>query len=284
MNKELRKKISATIRYIILLFVGLLMLYPLIWLFTATFKENYEIFGNINLWPKNNFTDWSNWRLAWDFPTGYNILYHFTNTLKYLLPRTFFTVVSSVITAYTVSRLEFKGRKAVFAIIIATLLIPAVIYRIPMYLFYVKLNLHTSFVPLYLDAAFAFNSFFIFMLIQFFRTIPRELDEAAMIDGCNKIQILWYVLVPVLKPIIITVALLTFMWGMNDFLGPLIYLTKPDMFPLSVALRTAVAADEAINYARLYAMSFMALLPPIVIFAFSQRYFIEGIATSGSKG
>jgi len=281
---ETKRKISAFIRYTILIAVGLFMLYPLIWLFSATFKENYEIFGNLKIWPKNNFTDWNNWKEAWNFPTGHTLLYHFGNTLKFLLPRTIFTVVSCILTAFAVARLSFKGKKFVFAIIIGTLLMPEVIYRIPMYLLWVKLNLHTTYVPLFIGSLFGIDSFFVFMLIQFFRTIPKELDEAAKIDGCNTVQTLLFVLLPVLKPIVITVALLTFMWGMNDFLGPLIYLTKPDTFPLSVALRTAVSADQAIDYGRIYAMSFMSLLPAITLFAFTQRYFIEGIATTGSKG
>lgn len=284
MERKLKRKISAIIRYAILIIMGLFMLYPLVWLFTATFKENYEIFGSTKLWPKNNFTDWSNWAQAWDFPTGHNILYHFGNTLKFLLPRTLFTVVSCTLTAYAVARMSFKGKKIVFAIILGTLMMPEVIYRIPMYLFWVKLDLHTTFIPLYIASLFATDSFFVFMLIQFFRTIPRDIDEAAEIDGCSKLKTLIYILVPVLKPIIITVALLTFMWGLNDFLGPLIYLTSPEKFPLSVALRTAVSADQAIDYARVYAMSFISLTPALILFAFTQRYFIEGIATTGSKG
>lgn len=284
MDRKTKKKISSVIRYIILILVGVFMLYPLAWLFTATFKENYEIFTSVSLWPKNNFTDWSAWKKAWNFSTGYSFMHHFLNTMKYLIPRTIATVISSTLTAYAVSRMSFKGKKLVFVLIIGTLLMPQVIFRIPLYLFYNELGFLDTYYPLWIDSLFATQSFFIFMLIQFFRTIPRELDEAAIVDGCNSFKTLIYILVPILKPILITVAVLTFMWGLNDYLGPLIYISTTKNYPLSVALRTAIDAESTVIYNKVYAMSFLALLPAILVFALAQRHFIEGIATTGTKG
>jgi oligogalacturonide transport system permease protein len=284
MERKTRRKISSFIRYTVLILVGLIMLYPLMWLFTSTFKENYEIFSSVGLLPEKGFTDWSAWRKGWNFATGYTIWHHFINTMRFLLPRTFFTIVSSTLVAYGVSRYNFKGKKIIFAGIIGTLLMPDVIFRIPMYLLYNQVGLLDTHYPLWVDAIFAANSFFVFMMIQFFRTIPRELDEASIVDGCNSLQTLVYILVPILKPIVITVGVLTFMWGLNDYLGPLIYLTSPSKFPLSVGLRTAIDADSRVEYNRIYAMSFMALIPALLIFAFAQRYFIDGIATTGTKG
>ncbi len=278
-----RKRFRITIRYSLLIGFGLVMIYPLVWLFTATFKENYEIFSGVGLWPKNGFKDWDNWLKAVDFPTGYSIWRHFANTLRFVVPRTVFTVISSTLVAYAVARFHFRGKKIVFACIIATLLMPDVIFRVPLYLIWRDIGLLDSYVPLYLGALFGTNSFFIFMMIQFFRTIPRQIDDAARIDGAGYLQILWYILIPVMKPVIITVALLTFMWGLNDFMGPLIYITSPEKFPLSVALRTAISADQSVDYGQVYAMSFLALLPAVIVFAIAQKYFVEGIATSGLK-
>ena len=284
MDLRTKRKINSFFRYSILILVGLIMLYPLMWLFTATFKGNHEIFTSAGLLPERGFSDWSAWGRAWNFNTGFTIWHHFMNSLRYLVPRTLFTVLSSLITAYAVSRFSFKGKKIVFALIIGTLLMPSVIFTIPMYLFYNALGWINTYYPLWVEAMFATNSFFVFMLIQFFRTIPRELDEASIVDGCNTLQTLVYILVPVLKPIVITVAVLTFMWGMNDYLGPLIYITRMARLPLSVALRTAIDAESTADYGKVYAMSFMALIPALAIFAFAQRYFIDGVATTGSKG
>ncbi|TCK87987.1 oligogalacturonide ABC transporter membrane protein [Natranaerovirga hydrolytica] len=284
MDIKTRRKINAFVRYVILVLVGVIMLYPLFWLFSATFKENHEIFTSAGLWPENGLSDWSAWGRAWHFNTGYTFWDHFMNSLKFLVPRTIFTILSSIVTGYAVARFNFKGKKIVFMLIIATLLMPNVIFMIPLYLFWNALGLINTPYPLWVDALFATNSFFVFMMIQFYRTIPRELDEASIVDGCNSLQTLFYILVPILKPIVITVGVLTFMWGMNDYLGPLIYITRMNLLPLSVALRTAIDAESSADYSKVYAMSFLAIIPALAIFGFAQRYFIDGVATTGSKG
>lgn len=276
------KKLNVIIRYVILCFVGFLLMYPLLWMFFASFKENSEIFTTLGLWPQNGF-DFSGYVDAFKTSTTHNILYYFMNTFEILIPKVILTVISSVLTAYAIARFDFKGKKLVFSLVIATLLLPEVVLRIPTYLIWSNLGMLDTYVPLVAPAAFATDSFFIFMLIQFFRQIPKELDEAAMLDGCNPLQTLWYVFVPVLKPAIISVGLFTFMWGMNDFQGPLIYITSTDKFTLSLLLRLSQDADSVINYGKVFAMSIMALLPSIIIFFFSQRYFIEGIASTGGK-
>lgn len=276
------KKLNVIIRYVILCFVGFLLMYPLLWMFFASFKENSEIFTTLGLWPQNGF-DFSGYVDAFKTSTSHNILYYFMNTFEILIPKVILTVISSVLTAYAIARFNFKGKKLVFSLVIATLLLPEVVLRIPTYLIWSNLGMLDTYVPLVAPAAFATDSFFIFMLIQFFRQIPKELDEAAMLDGCNPLQTLWYVFVPVLKPAIISVGLFTFMWGMNDFQGPLIYITSTDKFTLSLLLRLSQDADSVINYGKVFAMSIMALLPSIIIFFFSQRYFIEGIASTGGK-
>lgn len=276
------KKINVIIRYAILCLVGFILMYPLLWLFFSSFKENSEIFTTLGLWPQNGF-DFSGYKEAWETSTGHNFGFYFINTMQILIPKVIFTVVSCVLTAYAIARFEFKFKKVVFATVIATLLLPEVVLRIPTYLIWSQLGMLDTYVPLVLPAFLAVDSFFIFMLIQFFRTIPKELDEAAKLDGCNPLQTLIYIFVPILKPAIISVALFTFMWGMNDFQGPLIYISSPDKYPISLLLRLSQDADSAVNYGKVFAMSIMALLPSIIIFFFSQKYFIEGIASTGGK-
>lgn len=276
------EKINKTIRYVILTVVGFILIYPLLWLFFATFKENNEIFTGLSLWPKNGF-DFSGYKEAWQTSTSHNFGFYFLNTLKILIPKVILTVVSSVLTAYAIVRFEFKGKSLVFATVIATLLLPEVVLRIPTYLIWSKLGFLDSYVPLVAPSVLAVDSFFIFMLIQFFRTIPTELDEAAKLDGCNPLQTLIYIFVPILKPAIISVGLFTFMWGMNDFQGPLIYISSTDKYTLSLLLRLSQDADSVVNYGKVFAMSILALLPSILLFFFTQRYFIEGVAATGGK-
>ncbi|MFV0556283.1 MAG: carbohydrate ABC transporter permease [Lactovum sp.] len=275
-------KLNKIIRYVILTLVGFILIYPLLLLFFATFKENNEIFTTLNLWPKNGF-DASGYKEAWETSTGRNFGFYFLNTLKLLIPKVILTVISCVLTAYAVVRFNFRGKAAVFASIIATLLLPEVVLRIPTYLIWSNIGMLDSYVPLVAPSAFAIDSFFVFMLIQFFRTLPTELDEAAKLDGCNPLQTLIYIFVPILKPAIISVALFTFMWGMNDFQGPLIYVSSTEKYTLSLLLRLSQDADSVVNYGKVFAMSMMALLPSILIFFFTQRYFIEGIASTGGK-
>ncbi len=279
----MKKKINIYLRYIILIFVGFLLIYPLLWLFFSSLKaENSEIFSSLKLMPEQGF-HLQNYVDAWKTSTPYNFGYYFMNTMQILIPKVIFTVVSCVLTAYAIARFDFKFKKVVFATVIATLLLPEVVLRIPTFLIWVQLGLVDTYVPLVLPALLAVDSFFIFMLIQFFRSIPKELDEAAKLDGCNPLQSLIYIFVPILKPAIISVALFTFMWGMNDFQGPLIYISSPEKYPLSLLLRLANDADSAVSYGTVFAMSIMALLPSILVFFFSQKYFIEGIASTGGK-
>ncbi|MFV0395013.1 MAG: carbohydrate ABC transporter permease [Coprobacillaceae bacterium] len=275
-------KLNKFIRYAILIIVGFILIYPLLWLFFASFKENSEIFTTLKLWPDNGF-DFSGYKEAWETSTGHNFGYYFLNTMELLLPKVLLTIISCVMTAYAVVRFEFRGKKLVFATIIATLLLPEVVLRIPTYLIWSKLGFLDTYIPLVAPAALAVDSFFIFMLIQFFRTLPTELDEAAKLDGCNSLQTLWYIFVPILKPAIISVGLFTFMWGMNDFQGPLIYISSTDKYTLSLLLRLSQDADSVVNYGKVFAMSIMALLPSIILFFFTQRYFIEVIASTGGK-
>jgi len=251
---------------------------------SAIWRDNSAIWAEAGLIPRNPVSGWTNIQEGW-IVQGRSLLFYFGNTLRFLIPRVIGQVVSCVLTAYAITRFHFKGKKIVFSLIIATLLMPEVIFRIPMFQLYQRIGLFGTNLPLWLENWFATGSFFVFMLIQFMRTIPKDLDEAAKIDGCNSFQTLTFVLLPVMKPAIITVGLLTFMWGMNDFLGPLIYLRDPESRVLQQALRMAtdLTGEGAINWGAIFAMSVMALLPAIIIFFAAQRYFIDGIASTGSK-
>ncbi len=274
---------NSILRYLLLIIVGMILIYPLFWMIGSGFKENIDIFGTFSILPPAGRVTFENYKNAWFINSEHTILFYFMNTLKFLIPKTIFTVISCTITAYVVARKSFKGKKFVFTAIITTLLMPELAFRIPLYLLFKDLNLLDSYLALYITDIFAASSFFVFMEIQFMRSIPKELDEAAVIDGCNTLQLLYYIIVPVIKPIILTVGLLSFMWGMNDFQGPLIYLNSPDKTVLSIALKQLLDGDSVIIYGKVFAASTIALIPMIAIFFAGSRYFVDGVASTGGK-
>ncbi|MCL2558871.1 MAG: carbohydrate ABC transporter permease [Turicibacter sp.] len=288
MTFSVKTKLLNALRYLVLGLVALIMLYPLLWMIAGIWRPNDEIFTSAGLMPQNPVDGFENIRNGW-MVQGRSLLFYFGNTLRFLIPRVVGQVVSCVLTAYAITRFEFKGKKIVFALVLATLLMPEVIFRIPLFQMYsgdnpFGINLLGTFMPLWLENAFATGSFFVYMLVQFMRGIPRDLDEAAKIDGCNSFQTLTLILLPVMKPAVITVGLLTFMWGMNDFIGPLIYIRQPEMRVLQQALRVgSEAGDGGVIWGQIFAMSVMALIPAILLFFVAQRYFMDGIASTGSK-
>ncbi len=277
-----RAQISAMVRYTLLFGVGLLMLYPLIWLVGASFKTNNEIFGSIGFIPENPTLE--GYRQGWETSTPYTFGRFFWNTFLIILPKTIFTAISCALVAYGFARFEFPGKKILFASLIATLLLPNVVTRIPQYILFRDLGWLDTYLPLWVPSAFAGDAFFVFMLVQFLRAIPRDMEEAARVDGANTFQTLIYIVVPLLMPALISVALFQFMWTMNDFLGPLIYISSVEKFPVSLALKLSIDTTEAFEWNRILAMSVLALLPALVVFFIAQKYFIEGISAGGVKG
>ena len=280
--QERRRKASLAVRYAILTLVGFVMLYPLIWLIGASFKTNAEIFQSPGFLPADptvqGYID------GWRTSTPYTFARFFWNTFLIIAPKTVFTVISCAAVAYGFARFEFPGKKILFASLIATLLLPNVVTRIPQYLLFRDMGWLDTFLPLWVPSAFAGDAFFVFMLVQFLRSIPRDMEEAARVDGATSLQTLLYIVVPMLTPALISVALFQFMWTMNDFLGPLIYLSSVDKFPVSLALKLSIDASEAFEWNKILAMSVLALAPSLVVFFMAQKYFIEGISSGGVKG
>ncbi|PJF08733.1 carbohydrate ABC transporter permease [Pseudorhodobacter sp. MZDSW-24AT] len=276
------EQVQTFVRYALLIAVGFVMLYPLLWLVGASFKTNSEIFGSIGFIPEAPTLD--GYRKGWETSTPYTFGRFFWNTFLIILPKTIFTAISCAVVAYGFARFEFPGKKVLFASLIATLLLPNVVTRIPQYILFREMGWLDSYLPLWVPSAFAGDAFFVFMLVQFLRAIPRDMEEAARVDGANSFQTLIYIVVPMLLPALISVALFQFMWTMNDFLGPLIYLSSVESFPVSLALKLSIDTTEAFDWNRILAMSVLALLPALIVFFIAQRYFIEGISAGGVKG
>lgn len=275
-------RFNALVRYAILVGVGFLMLYPLLWMIGGAFKPNHEIFSSIGFIPKDPTLDGI--VQGWNTSTEYTFATYLLNSFRIVIPKVILTVISSVLVAFAFARYAIPGKKILFALLIATVLLPKSVLLIPQYLMFRELGWLDTFLPLYVPSAFATEGFFVFMIIQFMRGLPQELEEAAVIDGCNSFQILLYVLVPMLMPAIISVALFQFMWSMNDFLGPLVYLSSVEHYPVSLALKMSIDVTEATSWNQILAMSTIALLPSLILFFLAQRYFVEGTTGGAVKG
>nr|WP_081982949.1 carbohydrate ABC transporter permease [Cetobacterium sp. ZOR0034] len=271
-------------RYTILAVVGIAMLYPLIWLLGASFKTNADIFTSIGFIPKDFKFDFTGYVNGWKTSTEYTFATYFLNTFKIVIPKVVLTIISAVLTAYGFARFKFPGKKILFGILISTLLLPNVVLRIPQFLMYKNFGWLDTYLPLFVPAAFATDTFFVFMLIQFIRGLPKEIEEAACVDGCNPLQTLVYIMVPMLKPAIISVALFQFMWTMNDFMGPLIYLSSVEKYPVALALKMSMDVSSNVNWNQILAMSIIGLTPSLLVFFAAQRHFVDGISAGGVKG
>jgi oligogalacturonide transport system permease protein len=259
------------------------MLYPMLWLISASFKDNNAIFTSIGLWP--NKLDFTSYVKGWQTGTEFTFSTYFFNTFKIVIPKVIFCIVSSTITAYGFARFDFRFKKALFSLLIATMFLPQVITRLPLYLLWRQIDMLDSYVPLVINTLFAQEAFFVFMLIQFLRSIPMDLDEAATIDGCNSFQILTKILLPSLKPAIMSCVIFQFVWSMNDFMGPLIYISSVEKYPVSIALKMSIDNTSGIvAWNQMIAMSVIAILPSLILFFSAQKFFVQGVTSSGIKG
>jgi multiple sugar transport system permease protein len=192
-------------------------------------------------------------------------------------------VFSSALVAYGFSRVQFAGRKFWFTCMLLTLMLPAQVILIPQFVMWNNLGFVNSFIPL-LAPRLGGSAFFIFMMMQFIRGIPRELDEAAEIDGCGKAGIFFRIILPLIAPALVTSAIFSFYWTWEEFLNPLIYLNKPQLYTVSLALRSFSDPSANTDWGAIFAMSTLSLVPVFVVFILFQRYLVEGISTTGLKG
>lgn len=263
-------------------FFTLIMVYPLLWMFFASFKSNQEIFASASLLPESFSLD--AFITGWKSTGRVTYSTFFLNTFKMVLPSVFFTVVSSTLVAYGFARFHFPFKKQIFGIMLATLMLPHTVIMIPRYMLFRDLGWLDTYLPFYIPAMLATYPFFTFMLVQFFRSIPKELDEAAKIDGCSSFKTLILILLPTLKPALFSVAIFQFVWMWSDFLNPLIYLSSVNNYPVSLALRMSLDTAAAVDWSPIMAISTLSVIPPMLVFFFSQKYFVEGISNSGLKG
>jgi multiple sugar transport system permease protein len=277
-----RKTWQTVIWFIVLLAITAVVLYPLIWLLLATFKPNAEFGQNMGLIPNNPTID--NYIKVSEGIAGVPMAKFFLNSLIIAVGSVIGTVLSSALAAYAFARIQFKGLGILFAAMIGTLLLPFHVVIIPQYILFNNLGLVDTFVPLLLPKFLATEAFFVFLLVQFIRQMPRDMDEAARIDGAGHLRIFWSIILPLIRPALITCAIFAFIWAWNDFLGPLLYLTSPENYPLPIALRLYNDQSSTSDYGATVTASFIALLPVLLFFLVFQRFLVDGVATQGLKG
>ena len=271
-----------------LLFHGLVLaltvvvLYPGAWMIMSSLKPSSDIIGNINLLPEGGSLD--NYRTALEGIGGVSTARFFLNSTILAVGAVIGIVFSSAASAYAFARINFPGRSMWFAIMIGTLLLPFHVVIIPQYILFQNLGLIDTFAPLLVGKFLAVEAFFVFLMVQFMRNLPRELDEAARIDGAGHLRIFWSIMLPLMRPAIITSSIFAFIWSWNDFLGPLLYLKSPQNYSLPVALRLFVDQTTVSDYGAQMAMAVLALIPVLLFFLVFQRFLIAGVAKQGLKG
>ena len=279
-------KVGRFFQYFVLILVGIIMIYPLVWMVGATFKTNAEIFSGIGFITKNPTLQGYIDAVTQNYGGDISIWKAFVNTYSFVLPKVIFTVISSVIAAYGFSRFHFKGRDFLFGIMISTLFLPQVVLNVPQYLMYNNFGWINSplYLPLWVPTLFATETYFVYQLVQFMRSIPHDLDEAAAIDGCGPVKILYKIICPMLSPSLVACALFQFMWSCNDYMGPLLYVQTPSKYPMSIFVKLSMDADNGFNWNRILALSLISIIPQLVVFFCAQDAFIDGISAGAVKG
>ena len=279
-------KIGRFFQYFVLILVGVIMIYPLVWMVGATFKSNAEIFAGIGFLTANPTLQGYIDAVTQNYGGDISIWRAFINTYSFVIPTVIFTVISSVIAAYGFSRFKFKGRDMLFGIMISTLFLPQVVLNVPQYLMYNSFGWINSpfYLPLWVPTLFATETYFVYQLVQFMRSIPHDLDEAAAIDGCGPVKILYKIIAPMLSPSLVACGLFQFMWSCNDYMGPLLYVQTPSKYPMSIFVKLSMDADSGFNWNRILALSLISIIPQLVVFFCAQDAFIDGISAGAVKG
>ena len=279
-------KIGRFFQYFVLILVGVIMIYPLVWMVGATFKSNAEIFAGIGFLTANPTLQGYIDAVTQNYGGDISIWRAFINTYSFVIPKVIFTVISSVIAAYGFSRFKFKGRDMLFGIMISTLFLPQVVLNVPQYLMYNSFGWINSpfYLPLWVPTLFATETYFVYQLVQFMRSIPHDLDEAAAIDGCGPSKILYKIIAPMLSPSLVACGLFQFMWSCNDYMGPLLYVQTPSKYPMSIFVKLSMDADSGFNWNRILALSLISIIPQLVVFFCAQDAFIDGISAGAVKG
>lgn len=275
--------IRHSLTHLFIIALGILMIYPVLWMISSSFKPNNLIFSEPGLIPR--VVTIENYITGWRGYAGTTFETFFANSLLMCAIAIIGNVTSCAMAAYAFARLKFAGKRLWFAVMIATLMLPAHVTLVPQYILFNTFGWVGSYLPILVPKFLATDAFFVFLLVQFMRSLPTEIEEAAIIDGCSKVGVFLRIIIPLSIPALVTTALFTFLWTWDDFFNHLLYLTRPDTFTVSRALRTFVGDAGAVsNWGGALAMATLSIIPAFILFFSLQKYFVQGIATTGLKG
>ena len=278
-----RKIIGRSVYHILVFGFAFVMVYPLLWMIFSSFKPTNTIFTTAQeLFPRS----WTmeNYANGWKGFANVGFGRFFLNSLVISLLATVGTLASSAIVAYGFARLKFRGRGLLFSAMLVTMMLPAQVLMIPQYIWYKALGWVGNYLPLIVPYWFAIQGFFVYLMTNFIGGIPKDLDEAAKIDGCSTYGIFFWIILPLIVPAMITSGIFSFIWRWDDFLSALLYVSKTESYPVSLALKLFSDPSSSSDYGAMFAMSTLSILPVVLIFISLQKYLVEGIATSGLKG
>lgn len=275
--------------YAVLILCAVIVIIPFLWMISTSLKTQDQLFTRqINfipdpIVPENYITVWERLNSIRPGMTFWRII---GNTLFVTLLAMFGEIFSASLVAYGFSRFRWRGRDLLFGIMLATVMIPGIVTRVPGYLIWRELGLLNTYDPLTWPSLFAWGPIYVFLMRQFFLSIPRELEEAAIIDGANVAQIYWYIMLPLIKPVLLAIAVLSFQGNWNNFTGPVLYLSTPELFPLALAMRffDQSLSLEVPQWQYMMAMATMMSLPILVLYFLAQKQFLEGINVGAVKG
>jgi multiple sugar transport system permease protein len=268
------------LKHILLILAAGGMIYPVLWMVASSLRPSNEIFRHTGLLVEE--LHWQNYVDGWTcigLPFGHFIV----NSTIVAVGCIVGNLMSCSLAAYAFARIQFRLKNLWFAIMLLSIMLPIQIIIIPQYVIFSAFGWTNTFIPLILPKMLATAAFFLVLMLQFIRGIPRELDEAARIDGCGHLRVYWNVILPLTVPALATTTIFTFIWTWNDFFSQLVYLTKVSLYTVPVALRAFMDASSVTAWGPLLAMSVISLIPLFLVFLFTQRYLIEGIATTGGK-
>ena len=278
-----KRTIGAIVYHVLVLFGAFIMIYPLLWMILSSFKPTNTVLPTAKqLIP----TVWTleNYRTGWKGFMGYTFATFFKNSFFISILSTFGTLISSAFVAYALQRLKFKLRRVLFVLVLATMMLPPQILMIPQYMGFRRLNWVGTYYPMILPYFFAIQGFFVYLIMNFIDGVPSQLDEAAKIDGCSYYGIFFQIILPLITPALITSAIFSFIWRWDDYLSALLYVTKPEMRPISLALKLFNDPSSGSDIGATLAMSTLSIIPATVLFLIFQKSLVEGIASSGIKG
>jgi multiple sugar transport system permease protein len=279
-NTRLGSRLSTPAKHLGLLLFGFVMLYPVLWMIVSSLRPGDEIFRSPGLILDSLQTE--NYVEGWNALTP-SFATYLLNSAILVLGCIVGNLVSCSMAAYAFARLNFSGKRWWFGIMLGTIMLPIHVIIVPQYVLFSQIGWVNTFLPLIVPKILATDAFFVFLMVQFIRGLPRELDEAARIDGCGHPRIFLQIVLPLMKPALATTTIFTFIWTWNDFFTQLIYLTDPEMYTVPVALRSFVDSTVATSWGSQFAMSVVSLIPIFLAFLIGQRYLVKGIATTGGK-